>query len=232
MTYSFRLQRIIVEKSKQESEEPCQITSTVKNRTPTYSHTARSFLNCLRIQLTCCTFSHLGKHALNNILISNPCTCPKCQWLVLPSPCQASMTTPCSSDKRAQFLLRPYMVTGLFSLQSMSKPLPFLPCLYLFLLGPGRSACAFLPSTGLWISLMTNQTKHQLGNRTFASEPPLHIGGLPLSATKVTPHRAQSSATNKGNPWVLVHKQNKTFSSNTQRSQQWVISFCIFCPQH
>lgn len=46
-----------------------------------------------------------------------------------------------------------------FFLQSKAekKTLPLLPCICLFLLGPGSPASIFHPAIGLWLSLLTNK---------------------------------------------------------------------------
>ena len=114
------------------------------------THTVCSFSNCPRTQLLGFTISYLEKCALNNIFISTLPTCPKLYWLV-------PNILACGSGHRPQLVQRPHMAAGFFSLQSMAETPPLLPCICLFLLGPGSPTCTFCPAIGSWPSLLTSQ---------------------------------------------------------------------------
>jgi hypothetical protein len=118
-------------------------------RAKTHTHIVCSFSVCLKTQLLGATISHLEKHALNNIFISTLPTCPKLYWLV-------PNILACGSGHRPQLVQRPHMAAGFFSLQSMAETPPLLPCICLFLLGPGSPTCTFCPAIAPWLSLLTD----------------------------------------------------------------------------
>ena len=89
----------------------------------------------------------------------------------------------CNSSHWPQFLPIPHLAVGFFLPQSMAETSPLLPCLCLFLLGPGSPACTFCPATDPWLSLLTDQEP--------VGEQDLSIGTTPFRTTpfRTTPFR-------------------------------------------
>lgn len=73
-----------------------------------------SISTCFLRTISGCCYLLPATVTLIYTLSSMPSTCRKPQWLVSSSPCQTSLSPPCSSGHTPQLLPRPHMAAGCF----------------------------------------------------------------------------------------------------------------------